>query len=125
MITVICEFHDGMKECIRSSDGTCSKPFDVNQGLRPACVLSPLLFNVFIAAVLIVVLQKFNEDVDVLAELTHPQEQPRETRPESPTDCVRRDVWGMLYADLDHTSRTLQEITYCPHRAPLGIIGAR
>ena len=72
MITVICEFHDGMKECIRSSDGTCSKPFDVNQGLRPACVLSPLLFNVFIAAVLIVVLQKFNEDVDVLAELTHP-----------------------------------------------------
>ena len=34
MITVIREFHDGMKACVRSSDGTCSKPFDVNQGLR-------------------------------------------------------------------------------------------
>ena len=30
MITVIREFHDGMKACVRSSDGTCLKPFEVN-----------------------------------------------------------------------------------------------
>ena len=62
-------------------------------------MLSPLLFNIFIAAVLIVVFQKFSEDADILAELVYLQEQPWETRPVSPTDCVRRTVWGMLYAD--------------------------
>ena len=99
MNTVIREFHDGTKACVRSSDDTCSKPFDVNQGLRKGCMPSPLLFNIVITAVLIVVLQMFSEDVDILAELVQLQEQPRETRPELPTDYVHRAVWGMLYAD--------------------------
>ena len=62
MITLIREFHDEMKACVRSSDGTCSKPFEVSQGLRQGCVVSPLLLNIFIAAVLIVVLQTFIYD---------------------------------------------------------------
>ena len=62
-------------------------------------MLSPLLFSIFLAAVLNVVLQKFSEDTDILAELVHLQEQPRETRPEPTIDCVRGAVWGMLYAD--------------------------
>ena len=66
----------------------------MNQGLRQGCVLSPLLFNN-----LNVALQRFSEDTDILAELVHLQEQPRETRPESPTQCVRQAVLGMLYAD--------------------------
>ena len=45
------------------------------------------------------VLQRFSEDADILAELVHIQEQPRDTKPESPTDCVRQAVWGMLYVD--------------------------
>ena len=74
------------------------EPFDVNQGVRQGCMLSPLLFNIPIAAVLLV-LKFFSEDADILAELVHLQEQPRETRPESPTQCVRQAVLGMLYAD--------------------------
>ena len=66
MITAIREFHDGMKTCVRLSDGTCSKP---SKGLRQECVLYPLLFNIFIAAVLIIVLQTFSEDADIFAEL--------------------------------------------------------
>ena len=75
------EFHDGMRKNVLSSYGTCSEPFEVNQGLRHGCVLSPLLFNIFIAAVLTVVLQKFSEDADTLAELVHLLEQPREQDP--------------------------------------------
>ena len=61
-------------------------------------MLSPPLFNIFIVTVLIV-LQTFSEDADILAELVHLREQLRETRPEPPTDCARRAVWGILYVD--------------------------
>jgi len=42
-------------------------------------MLSPLLFNSFIAAALHV-FQKFCEDADIFAELVHLKEQPRKTR---------------------------------------------
>ena len=78
MNTVIREFHDGIKASVRSTDGTCSEPFEVNKGLRQGGVLSPLLFNI-IAAIRNVVLQKFSEDADILAEIVYLQEQTRET----------------------------------------------
>ena len=96
MIAVIREFHDGMKACVRLSDGTCSKKFDVNQGLRQGCVLCPLLFNIFIAAVQIVVLQKFSEDVDILVELVHLQEQRRKQDP-SPRQTAYAGPSGVCY----------------------------
>ena len=75
MITVIREFHDRMKACVRSCDDTCSNSIGVKQQLPQECVLSPLLFNVFLAVVLLVILQRFSEDADILAELVHLQEQ--------------------------------------------------
>ena len=52
MISVIRQFHDDMRACVRLDDRVCSRWFAVQQGLRQGCVLAPLLFNIFFAAVI-------------------------------------------------------------------------
>ena len=98
MIAVIRQFHDGMRARVRPNDGVCSDWFEVEQGLR-RCVLSPLLFNIFFAAVLNVVLQRFSEEPAILAELVHLKEPSTSMGPEPALYYVRRAVWSMLYAD--------------------------
>ena len=61
VLTVIQQFHDGMRACVRPDD-VCSNGFEAEQGLRQGYVLSPLLFYIFFAALLTVVLQRFSED---------------------------------------------------------------
>ena len=95
MIRVIRQFHDGMKACVRNDDGVCSEWFEVAQGLRQGYVLAPLPFNIFFAAMLLVALQWFSEDVDILADLVHLKEQPGKVGPEMTLEYVRRAVWGM------------------------------
>ena len=49
MLTVIRQFHEGMRGRVRTDHSERSEWFGVTQGLRPRCVLSPLLFNIFAA----------------------------------------------------------------------------
>ena len=54
-------------------------------------MLSPLLFDIFFAAILLVTLVRFSEGTYILADLAHLQE--------TALECVRGAIGGMLYAD--------------------------
>ena len=99
MIAVIQQIDPGMRACVRPDNGVCSDWFEVEQGLPQIYVLSPLLFNIFFAAVLTVVLQRFSEDTVILVEMVHLKELPTSMGPESAMNYVSRTVWRKLYAD--------------------------
>ena len=90
MIEVIRQFHDGMRAHVRSDDGRCSELFEVAQGPCQGCVPSPLLFNVFFAATLRVVIERFSKDAGILADLIRLHEQPSKVGPETALECVQR-----------------------------------
>ena len=99
MIDVIRQFHDGMRARVRMDDRELSEWFEVTQGLRQGCVLSPLLFNIFFAAVMEVVLQRFSEDDTILEDLVFLDEGRGVGPDETLLDQVWRVLWGMLYID--------------------------
>ena len=62
------------------------------------------LFNIFFAAVIIIViLQRFAEDSVIVSDLVYLDDAPKgedgRPRKEGTLEMVRRAVWGMLYAD--------------------------
>ena len=65
-------------------------------------MLSPLLFNIFFAAVTHAVVVHFSEAPDIVQDLVYLEQDLEENAAAASSDplaCVRRAVWGMLYAD--------------------------
>ena len=73
MISVIRQFHDGMRACVRLDDRVCSGSLTVEQGLRQGCVLAPLLFKIFIGVAINVVSTRFKADEGIMDALVHPR----------------------------------------------------
>ena len=71
MISVIRQFHDGMRAFVRLDDRVCSGWFAEEQDLRQGCVLAPLLSNVFFAAAIDVASTRFKADKGIIDTLVH------------------------------------------------------
>ena len=71
MISVIRQFHNGMRASVRLDDRVCSGWFAVEQGLRQACVFAPLLSSIFFAAVINVASTRFKADKSIMDALIH------------------------------------------------------
>ena len=104
MITVIRQFHDGMQARVRMDDEELSDWFEVTQGLRQGCVLSPLLFNIFFVAAIDVVLVRFSEYGTILNDLVYLEEEAG-VGAGTPLKRARRAVWEYYMPTMLASSR--------------------
>ena len=70
MISVIHQFHDDMRACVRLDDRVCSRWFAVEQGLQ-GCVLAPLLLKIFFVEVINVASTRFKAGKGIMDALVH------------------------------------------------------
>ena len=91
-----------MRACVRLDDRVCSRWYAVEQGLRPGCVLPPLLFNIVFAVVMNLASTRFKADKSTMDALVHlRKKRGAGGRGEATVgeSALATPLWGMLYAD--------------------------
>ena len=105
MISIIRQFHNGMRACVRLDDRVCSEWFAVEQGLRQGCVLAGLLFNIFFAVVINMASARFKAEKSTVDALVHLRKKRgaggRGVRVEATVgeSVLATPLWSMIYAD--------------------------
>ena len=102
MISVIRQFHDGMRACVRLDDRLYSRWFAVEQGLRQGYVFAPLLFNIFFAAVTDMASTRFKADkgnMDASVPLRKKRGAGERGGATAGESVLATPLWGMFYAD--------------------------
>ena len=77
MINATRTFHDRMRTRVQLDDGDFSVCSIFYQGLRQGYGLSPLLFNIFLVAVIIIVLQPFAVEPLIVSDLVYLEDAPK------------------------------------------------
>ena len=102
MISVIRQFHDGMRVCVQLDDRVCSRWVAVEQGLRQGCVLAPILFNIFFTAIINVASTRFKAGkgiMDALVYLRKKRGAGGRGEATAGESVLATPLWGMVYAD--------------------------
>lgn len=95
---ILKEFHTGMNARVVAG-GLVSNPFPVNVGVKQGCVLAPILFNIYLAAVTL--LSRHNMDSDDEISLTYRMDGSvfNLRRLQAKTKTRQNTIFDLQYAD--------------------------
>src|SRR6266536_6191570 len=113
-VNLVISFHEGMFARV-ADGGNLSEPFNVSNGTKQGCVLAPLLFNIFYAAMLIDAFRNNDKGIHITYRTDGGIFNLRRLSAKSKvTDLLARDL---LYADdcalAAHTLEDAQAIVDC------------
>ena len=123
-IGVIKDFHQGMNASV-SAAGETSEPFGVIAGVKQGCVLAPVLFNLFVTAVLHMIHENPREENGIPISFRYDGGGLFNlARLRSRTKCGSAIVTELQYADdaafVSHTATGLQDVICAVHSAFAG-----
>lgn len=80
LVSILRQFHDGMRVCVHLDSGVTSEWLEVHQGLRLGCMMTPFLSSSFFAAVMTMTCDRFSIDKAVVHDFIRTAEKGGRTK---------------------------------------------